>query len=80
MTGKLEQLTGTDLEKKVKQATSPDPTEHATSILKNEIADATHDYTGFREVMNLLWKRLLDSGKNWVVVTKVRWKFLVARR
>jgi len=66
---KIDQARGTDLEKKVKAATSPENW-HASSTVKNEIASATYDYASYREVMPIIWKRLNESTKNWAIVNK----------
>jgi epsin len=66
---KVNRMVGTDLEKKVKEATS-DENWGAPSSLMAEIARATHDYEGYKEVMNMLWKRLTADSKQWRVVFK----------
>jgi len=60
---------GTDLEKKVKAATS---NEHYPTPLSQlqDIANATHDYTGFREIMPLVWKRINESPQYWRIIYK----------
>eukprot|EP00457_Paulinella_chromatophora_P003726 gb/GEZN01003734.1/.p1 GENE.gb/GEZN01003734.1/~~gb/GEZN01003734.1/.p1 ORF type:complete len:637 (-),score=165.08 gb/GEZN01003734.1/:109-2019(-) len=66
---KVDQQRGTDLEKKVKEATSSDNW-GATSTLKSEIAVATHTHDGMWEVMPLLWKRIGAPSKQWQVIYK----------
>ena len=36
----------------------------------SEIADLTHNATAFSQIMQMIWKRLNDSGKNWRHVYK----------
>jgi len=60
---------GTELEKKVKAATSADNW-GATGTLKTDIANATFDYSGFREVMPLVWQRVQQPSKQWTVIYK----------
>ena len=59
---KVDLLRGTDLEKKVKEATSNENW-GAPSTLMYEIAQATYDYAGYREVVPLLFKRLGEDGR-----------------
>jgi len=66
---KFDSIQGTELEKKVKDATSNENW-GTSSTVKNEIADATHNYEGFREIMALLWKRLSEKDNNWRIVFK----------
>lgn len=66
---KLDSFQGTELEKKVKDATSNENW-GTSSTTKNEIADATHDYEGFKAIMGILWKRLAEKDNNWRVVFK----------
>lgn len=68
---KANQMRGTELEKKVKLATSLESW-NASSTLKNEIASATFDYQGYKEVMGMLWKRMFDMGRmaNWKITYK----------
>ena len=63
----LDKVGGTDLERKVKQATTSENWPAPQSSLY-EIAQATYDYNGYREVMPLVWERL-KSG-NWRIVFK----------
>ena len=67
---KVDGLQGTEMEKQVKEATSNANWGVAVS-LKNSIADGTHDYQQFREIMGVLWKRMSDkNGTNWRIVYK----------
>lgn len=66
---KIDGQRGTDLEKKVKEATSIDNW-GASSTLKNDIARATFDYMGFKEVMPVLWKRMGENARNWRIIYK----------
>ena len=59
----------TDIEVKVREATSNDPWGPSSS-LTSEIADATYNVQAFTEIMTLLWKRINDHGKNWRHVYK----------
>eukprot|EP00128_Syssomonas_multiformis_P013325 Colp12_sorted_trinity150504_noHs@29402 len=59
----------TDMERKVREATSNDPW-GASGTLMAEIAEATDNYEHFPEIMGMIWKRLNDSGKNWRHVYK----------
>jgi hypothetical protein len=36
----------------------------------SEIADMTHNVVAFSEIMQMIWKRLNDHGKNWRHVYK----------
>jgi hypothetical protein len=38
----------------------------------SQIAMATHNYNDFNIIMNTLWERLNDDGKNWRHIYKVR--------
>ncbi|XP_043828141.1 epsin-2-like [Dromiciops gliroides] len=58
-----------EAEIKVQEATSNDPW-GASSSLMNEIAFLTYDVVPFSEIMNMIWKRLNDHGKNWRHVYK----------
>jgi len=60
----IDQQRGTELEKKVKSATSAENW-GAPTTLKNEIAQATFDYLRYKEVMPTLWKRMADNATNW---------------
>lgn len=66
---KLDQLRGTDLERKVKEATSNENWGTSNTVLR-EIARSTFDYDGYREIMPLIWQRLDEKGRNWRVVFK----------
>ena len=54
---------------KVREATSNDPWGPSSSLMA-EIADMTHDSASCQEIMQMLWKRLNDSGRNWRHVYK----------
>lgn len=56
-------------EVKVREATSNDPWGPSTSLM-TEIADLTFNMMALAEIMNMIWKRLNDSGKNWRHVYK----------
>lgn len=58
-----------DIEVKVREATSNDPWGPSSS-LTSEIADATYNVQAFTEIMTLLWRRINDHGKNWRHVYK----------
>ena len=67
---KIDSLSGSEVEKMVKEATS-NANWGVPSTLKNNIADATNDYQSFREIMGVLWKRMGEkSGSNWRIVWK----------
>ncbi|KAG8041211.1 hypothetical protein G9C98_002199 [Cotesia typhae] len=57
------------MQKLVRKATSNDPW-GPTSTLMAEIADLTYNVVAFTEIMQMLWKRLNDHGKNWRHVYK----------
>eukprot|EP00794_Sanderia_malayensis_P009380 gene9380-10367_t len=59
----------TDIEVKVREATSNDPWGPSSSLM-SEIADATYNVTAFSNIMSMIWKRLNDHGKNWRHVYK----------
>ncbi|XP_069056161.1 epsin-3 isoform X2 [Pleurodeles waltl] len=59
----------TEAEIKVREATSNDPWGPSTSVM-SEIADLTFNAVAFSEVMDMIWRRLNDSGKNWRHVYK----------
>lgn len=59
----------TDAEVKVREATSNDPW-GPSSTLMAEIADLTYNVVAFTEIMQMIWKRLNDHGKNWRHVYK----------
>lgn len=54
---------------KVREATSNDPW-GPSSTLMSEIADLTYNVVAFTEIMQMVWKRLNDHGKNWRHVYK----------
>lgn len=59
----------TDAQVKVREATSNDPW-GPTSSLMAEIADMTNNQNSFSEIMQMIWRRLNDNGKNWRHVYK----------
>lgn len=59
----------TDAEVKVREATSNDPW-GPSSTLMSEVADLTYNVVAFTEIMQMIWKRLNDHGKNWRHVYK----------
>lgn len=59
----------TDSQVKVREATSNDPW-GPSSTQMSEIADLTYNMTAFSEIMQMVWKRLNDHGKNWRHVYK----------
>lgn len=54
---------------KVREATSNDPW-GPSSTLMAEIADLTYNVVAFSEIMQMIWKRTNDHGKNWRHVYK----------
>lgn len=58
-----------DIQAKVRSATSNDPWGPSGTVM-NEIAQATHIHQDFIEIMEMIDKRLNDSGKNWRHVFK----------
>lgn len=58
-----------DAQKKVREATSNDPW-GPSSTLTTEIADLTYNVVAFSEIMQMIWKRLNDHGRNWRHVYK----------
>lgn len=58
-----------DIQIKVRAATSNDPWGPSAAIM-SEIADASHTHHNFLEIMEMVDKRLNDSGKNWRHVFK----------
>ena len=58
-----------DAQIKVREATSNDPW-GPSSTLMSEIADLTYNVLAFSEIMQMIWKRLNDHGKNWRHVYK----------
>jgi len=59
----------TDAQVKVRAATSNDPW-GPSSTQMCEIADLTYNVIAFSEIMQMIWKRVNDSGKNWRHVYK----------
>uniref|UniRef100_A0A8D2DCC9 ENTH domain containing 1 n=1 Tax=Sciurus vulgaris TaxID=55149 RepID=A0A8D2DCC9_SCIVU len=58
-----------DAEIKVREATSNDPWGPSSSLML-EISDLTFNTISLSEIMNMLWQRLSDHGKNWRHVYK----------
>ncbi|XP_014255484.1 epsin-2 isoform X3 [Cimex lectularius] len=58
-----------DAQVKVREATSNDPW-GPSSTLMTEIADLTYNVVAFTEIMQMIWKRLNDHGRNWRHVYK----------
>lgn len=58
-----------DAQVKVREATSNDPW-GPPSTLMGEIADLSYNVVAFTEIMQMIWKRLNDHGKNWRHVYK----------
>ncbi|KAK2172492.1 hypothetical protein NP493_956g00023 [Ridgeia piscesae] len=58
-----------DSQVKVREATSNDPW-GPSSTLMSEIADLTYNVVAFTEIMQMVWKRINDHGKNWRHVYK----------
>lgn len=56
-------------EVKVREATSNDPW-GPSSTLMGELADLTYNSTSFSQVMQMVFKRMSDHGKNWRHVYK----------
>lgn len=54
---------------KVREATSNDPWGPSGTQM-SEIADLTYNVVAFSEIMQVVWKRLNDHGKNWKHVYK----------
>ncbi|XP_071744490.1 epsin-2 isoform X2 [Lepeophtheirus salmonis] len=54
---------------KVREATSNDPW-GPSSTMMSEVADLTYNIAAFSDVMQMIWKRLNDQGKNWRHVYK----------
>ena len=59
-----------EVEAKVREATNDD-TWGPHGTLMNEIAKFTFTYESYPEVMAMLWKRMLESKKNWRRIYKV---------
>ncbi|XP_062057860.1 ENTH domain-containing protein 1 [Lepus europaeus] len=58
-----------DAEIKVREATSNDPWGPSSSLML-DISDLTFNTVSLSEIMNMLWQRLGDRGKNWRHVYK----------
>ncbi|XP_055911769.1 epsin-2 isoform X2 [Eupeodes corollae] len=58
-----------DAQVKVREATSNDPWGPSATIMA-EVADLTYNVVAFSEIMQMIWKRLNDHGKNWRHVYK----------
>lgn len=58
-----------DAQIKVREATSNDPWGPSATIMA-EVADLTYNVVAFSEIMQMIWKRLNDHGKNWRHVYK----------
>ncbi|XP_002721460.3 ENTH domain-containing protein 1 [Oryctolagus cuniculus] len=58
-----------DAEIKVREATSNDPWGPSSSLML-DISDLTFNTVSLSEIMNMLWQRLGDHGKNWRHVYK----------
>lgn len=58
-----------DAEKKVREATSNDPWGPSSSLML-AISDLTFNTVSLSEIMNMLWQRMNDQGKNWRHVYK----------
>ncbi|XP_016955799.1 epsin-1 isoform X4 [Drosophila biarmipes] len=58
-----------DAQVKVREATSNDPWGPSAAIM-GEIAELTYNVVAFSEIMQMIWKRLNDHGKNWRHVYK----------
>uniref|UniRef100_A0A182QGI2 ENTH domain-containing protein n=1 Tax=Anopheles farauti TaxID=69004 RepID=A0A182QGI2_9DIPT len=58
-----------DAQVKVREATSNDPWGPSSTIMA-EIADLTYNMVAFSEIMQMIWKRTNDHGKNWRHVYK----------
>lgn len=58
-----------EAEIKVREATSNDPWGPSSSLML-EISDLTYNRVSFSEIMNMIWHRMTDHGKNWRHVYK----------
>ncbi|CAD5124488.1 DgyrCDS12769 [Dimorphilus gyrociliatus] len=58
-----------DAQVKVREATSNDPWNPSSTLMAG-IADLTYNVVAFTEIMQIIWKRLNDHGKNWRHVYK----------
>ena len=65
----LTKVTGTELEKRIAEACSNKPW-GASSTMLAEIAQSTYDYQEYPVVMQNVWKRVNESGRNWRIVYK----------
>ena len=54
---------------KVREATSNDPW-GPSSTLMTQIAEMTNNVVAFGEIMQMIWRRINDHGKNWRHVYK----------
>ncbi|XP_043191089.1 epsin-1-like isoform X2 [Amphibalanus amphitrite] len=59
----------TDAQVKVREATSNDPW-GPSSTLMSQIAEYSHNMVAFTDIMQMIWRRLNDHGKNWRHVYK----------
>ncbi|CAL4061115.1 unnamed protein product, partial [Meganyctiphanes norvegica] len=59
----------TDAQVKVREATSNDPWGPSSTVM-SEVADLTYNVVAFSEIMQMIWKRLNDHGRNWRHVYK----------
>lgn len=58
-----------DAQVKVREATSNDPWGSSSSLML-EISDLTYNAVSLLEIMNMIWHRMNDHGKNWRHVYK----------
>lgn len=58
-----------DAQVKVREATSNDPWGPAASLM-SDISDMTYNHLAFSDIMQMLWKRMNDNGKDWRHVYK----------
>nr|SZF06469.1 epsin-1 isoform X1 [Psoroptes ovis] len=58
-----------DAQVKVRNATSNEPWGPSATLMA-DIADLTYNVVAFSEIMQIIWKRLNDHGKNWRHVYK----------
>merc|ERR1711879_259005 len=65
----VDNMTGSDIEKLVKDATS-NKNWGVSGTIKSEIAHYTYDYQGSKEVMGVVFQRLQKTGGNWRMVFK----------
>lgn len=64
-------LRRSDIEVLVREATSNEKWGPSGTQM-SQIAMATHNYNDFNIIMNTLWERLNDDGKNWRHIYKVK--------